>query len=139
MDQEYASIFEHISFKMAESLFSNIQLGEKSIMSMPSKFPDHECKKCGIMIKEGDTIVKVDAGHFCKNEQCPEPCKTVVTEAPKPAETNGQLPKYIREQVTMLTEIESIVKAELTGAVDAKIGMYVKEIYRQVKLRENLP
>jgi len=128
---------------MAELVFKNHKLGKESIMSMLSKYPDHACKKCGAMIKEGDTIVKVAAGHFCINEICPN----VSSNFEEPEEPRGtQVPTtdgfvtFINKEVCMLQEIETIVKDKLgPGAVDAKVGMFVKEIYRQQKLRENAP
>lgn len=45
-------------------------------MSFPSKFPDHDCKHCGITIKKNDPVHKIDAtGTWCKNENCPNPPK----------------------------------------------------------------
>ena len=64
---------------MAEAIFSNIQLGEESLMSIQSSYPDHKCGKCGINIKKGDAINKIDAtGQWCSNENCPNPAKEVL-------------------------------------------------------------
>jgi len=106
-------------------------------MSMASKYPDHECKKCGIMIKEGDTIVKVDAGHFCKNENCPKPPTTETTEAPparelEPVEFDSKfsnIKNFARDEIQILKHIELEVKEDLGKVPDTKIGMYVKLIY----------
>lgn len=72
-----------------------------------------------------------------------DPTKTniVVGEAPKPEEKltddiaalpNEQLAKFVMAELILLKEIEGLVKKTLPDdAPDAKIGMYVKEIYRK--------
>lgn len=58
-------------------------------MSMPSKFPDHPCKHCKIVIKKGDPVHKINAtSSWCSNINCPKPkvvetSTQAVMEAPK--------------------------------------------------------
>lgn len=50
-------------------------------MSLPSKFADHPCKHCGVNIKKGDEIHKIDAtSSWCVNINCP---KAPASETPK--------------------------------------------------------
>ena len=43
-------------------------------MGIASTYPDHKCGKCGIMIKKGDQVNKIEAtGQWCSNTKCPEP------------------------------------------------------------------
>jgi len=126
---------------MADVILSNQKLGEKSLMSFPSKF-DGKCKDCGIEHKQGETIDRNASYNWCKNGMnctgvnVPKPKET---ESPKSIQSDGFV-TYINKEVCMLQEIETLVKDKLgPGAVDAKVGMFVKEIYKQQKLREKNP
>jgi hypothetical protein len=107
-------------------------------MSISSKFPDHECKKCGVTIKKGDAVNKVPAGNWCSNEQCPNPPKAVpgpaeVAAAPGPETNTPSLRNFVRDQSYIIQTIEANVLEtvpEETKKNGQKVGMYVKEIYR---------
>ncbi len=126
---------------MAEAIFSNIQLGEESLMSIQSSYPDHKCGKCGINIKKGDAINKIDAtGQWCSNENCPNPAKEViprdveiestkVSETVEPESKYNGIKNFARDEIQILKHIEQEVKEDLGKVVDTKIGMYVKLIY----------
>lgn len=115
---------------------------------MPSKFPDHACKFCGIMIKKDDPINKVPAGHWCSNPKCPEPMESSGTEPtpgpaakdtePTPDKLKKDFEKFVTTENFVLSKIEEIVEKEMQAANSAKggpingqkVGMHVKEIYR---------
>ena len=113
-------------------------------MSIQSSYPDHKCGKCGINIKKGDSINKIDAtGQWCSNPKCPEKVnavsKDVEIDSVKVADDipiSAKLRNFTKQETEKLTAIETQVKLILPGAVDAKIGMFVKEIYRHWKVEE---
>ena len=71
-------------------------------MSFLSKFPDHDCKHCGVKIKKGEAITKIDAtGTWCSNANCPNPPKKADE---KPMETGKVIPD------SPFTEAELIVR-----------------------------
>jgi hypothetical protein len=114
-------------------------------LSINSKFPDHECKKCGVTIKKGDPVNKITAtGQWCSNEKCPNP--PTATEAPGPepgpaaATTPASLRNFVRDESYKLQTIEAMVLEtvpEETKKNGQKVGMYVKEIYRTWNNRNN--
>ena len=110
-------------------------------MSMNSKYPDHECKKCGIMIKKDDIIHKVDAGHFCKNENCPNsPSGTVPDSEPKPEETkpvttvSQKLLDFAAKENKIISEITQVVTEQLQK--QAKPGETVRGDVVWVRTKE---
>ena len=109
-------------------------------MSFPSKY-DGKCKDCGETHKVNDHIAKNSNDNWCRNGMSCKFANTPKLKEPpqvsKPTQPDNFV-TYINKQVCTLQEIETIVKDKLgSGAVDVKIGMFVKEIYRQQKLREN--
>jgi len=113
-------------------------------MGIPSSFPDYNCKRCGILIKKGDLVNKIEAtGCWCSNPKCPEKVnavsKDVEIDSVKVADDipiSAKLRNFTKQETEKLTAIETQVKLILPGAVDAKIGMFVKEIYRHWKVEE---
>ena len=117
-------------------------------MPIPSKFPDHECKNCKIMIKKGDPVNLIDkTGKWCSNPLCPEPpgAAEESTGPAQPAEEKPEEPvkdenqddfeKFVKNENSIICKIEKIVEAEMQSKSDGpingqKVGMHVKEIYR---------
>ena len=106
-------------------------------MSIQSSYPDHKCGKCGINIKKGDAINKIDVtGQWCSNENCPNPPKT---EAAATQSTGIENAAFIEAETKKIMDIEKVVLAtvpEETKKNGQKVGMYVKEIYKQLKKKE---
>lgn len=109
-------------------------------MSINSKFPDHECKKCGITIKKGDPVNRMPEGHWCSNPNCPGPVKSTHDDQAQTTPTleasdmnSPSLRNFVRDQSYIIQTIEANVLEtvpEETKQNGQKVGMYVKEIYR---------
>ena len=79
-------------------------------MSFPSKFPDHDCKHCGVTIKKGDPVHKIDkTGTWCINTNCPNPPVKKIEEAKKIPEKKEIIPGTIKVNGPF-DEAELIVK-----------------------------
>lgn len=77
-----------------------------------------------------------------KETDVAKPAETKPAAAPEQPTPDKILGQFVIEETVTIQQIETLVKKALPdGSNDAKIGMYVKEIYRQQKIavRENLP
>jgi len=123
---------------MANVILSNQKLGTDTLMSFPSKF-DGKCKDCGVQHKAGVNIAKNSNDNWCKNG-----LKCTATNVPKPkktpeakSSTRIKDASFIEEQIKQLQDIEKIVIANMESNPNVqKVGMYVKEIYKQLKKKE---
>ena len=110
----------------------------ENLVSFPSKY-DGKCKDCGTEHKQGETIGKNGNDNWCKNGM---DCKAANVPSPKPtskpAETTGiKEAAFIEEQIKQLQDIEKVVIANMESNPNVqKVGMYVKEIYKQLKKKE---
>lgn len=112
-------------------------------MSFPSKFKG-KCKDCGKEHAAGETIGKNSKGNWCKDGPNCQACQQT-TGSPKPATTpaedapiSSSLKNFTRDEVRTLKIIEAEVKADLGPNENGqRIGMFVKEIYRSWKNKDD--
>lgn len=141
---------------MADVIFSDCKLGGKSLMSFPSKFKG-KCKDCGKENKAGEIIDKNKNDNWCKDgPNCQGAQQT--TGSPKPSIPEGAAAAkkiddtvkewtkktdgiknaaWIEEQIHELQNIEKVVLDNMGENPNVqKVGMYVKEIYKQKNILE---
>lgn len=105
------------------------------LMSLPSKFPDHNCKSCKIMIKKGDPVNRIDAtGKWCSNPKCP----TSITESVVQESMEQPKPEPKPEINTSIEVKDPFQEAELITrwASDRAYKITMAEVYDFSKLTQ---